>query len=293
MIHWQARFPHYHRHLDPIISLLGQLGHEIAEGDGPNMLVAGLPDAERTRNTRRLILVEHGAGQTYRYGSKTVDPSGNLRPVPDVTLYLAPNRRIADHMAVKLPNAERMVVGSPAVEKLYWRRYGYTGRKDRVVFAVHWPSPIPIPEAGSSWPWSMTILKGLVEEHGQRVLAHAHPRVAYRMKRDLVRYRVDVEFEADWEVCAERARFLVADNSSIIWEAAAVGIPAVLIDPPNWNPDAQHGLRWGSEAASLPRISGRNDIKGLQPELADGIVYGELDGSTRRAVDAIVEHVAS
>jgi len=286
---WRARFPHYKRHLEPILNLARQLGHEIVDGDADATIVAGIPDVASVRGASKVVLLEHGAGQTYRQGNRTVGPSGDTRTEPKVTLYLASTQHIADHMAAKLPRADRVVVGSPAVERLYWKRWNKN--PDKVTFAVHWASPIRVPEAGTSWPWSLTILRKLLDSHD--VLVHAHPRIAYRVQRDLRRRRIEVEWEADWDTAAVQTKTLVCDNSSIIWEADAVGIPVVLIDPPYWNPNAAHGLRWGPEAAGFARTTG-NDLTAVTTAQPQNVgLYGRLDGSTRRAVDAIVEHVDS
>lgn len=287
---YHATFTHYHRHLDPILDLLPQLGVEITGLQQRTMLVAGVPDIAKVKTAERVILLEHGAGQTYRIGNRVYDPQGDRLPLEAVTLYLATNQRIADHMAPRLPNATIAVVGCPAVERLYWR-IQQSRRRRRITFAVHWSSPLRVPEAGTSWPWSMDILRALIAKYGPRVLVHAHPRIQHRVKTDLRRARLDVDFEPDWDTAAALTNLLVVDNSSIIWEADAVGIPVALIDPPNWNPEADHGLRWGPEARRLPRITGP-DLQGLSDaRLANAAVFGVLDGSTRKAVDAILDHI--
>ena len=287
---WHASFVHYLRHLDPILKTAEQRGLDITGLNQRNMIVAGLPDVDRIPDAERIILLEHGAGQTYRKGARVYDPSGDTRAVPSVTLYLATNDRIAEQMRPRLPNATIAVVGSPAVEHLWWEEVA----SNRITFAVHWASPLQIPEAGTSWPWSMRILRRLHELYGDRLLVHAHPRIAYRVERDLRRARLDIEFEPEWDRAALDTSILVCDNSSIIWEADALGIGLVLMDPPNWNPNADHGLRWGWQAEKIPRIRNTEAVKDAMrlAHRPDAKVFGKLTGATARAVEAIIDHVS-
>lgn len=251
----------------------------MGEGIGSDLtLTAARYDADRPG---RIVLLEHGAGQIYRHARRIVDAGGGgiLR---NVVLYIGPNEATCDVMAQYLPNA-RMIVASPIVEWMQTR----TRRPELVGFATHWPSPLAttVLEAGTTWPDSAGILKALP---GPKV-AHCHPRGAYRMERDLRRRNIDVPFVDNWDALWPDLRLLVVDNSSILWEAAAVGIDVAVIDGKYW--EMRHGLRFGREAAPLFRVNVANAPGILEVDLAApaGSPYQHVEGATATACDAIVE----
>lgn len=303
MIAWTASQPYYRRHLLPILDGLVAAGHEVV-ALGTDMLanvpviVAGRIDAERVgrRQPRRLVLVEHGAGQ--RYWSPTrggwLDGSGGP-PDPNVTLFLAPSDRVAHQMAAHVPNADRRVIGSPAVEHLaQLRSVVPSADRCRHVFTVHWQmTPIGVPEAGSSFPWSLKVLDRM---NPGRVLVHSHPRIQQRMR--LQAHHRMLDWSDDWDHAAAHAALLVADNTSVMWEALTVGIPVVAITPPSWSDDAPHGFpRFGADRVQLPTITIPVDTTAIiesaaeQPVFDPG-VYDIVHGATDRAVSVILSHVA-
>jgi hypothetical protein len=286
VIHWLATFPHYLRHLQPILDELEARGHQLGQGVGNVTLTAGRVDAQKAHTARRLILVEHGAGQTYLYKGHRVD-AGDAGSDAHVTLFLAPNGASAEFMAGLLPNAECVVVGSPALERLALRM---DGPRDRVVFAVHWASSLAgkVPEAGTSWPWSIAILKALAKSFP--VTVTAHPRIAYQVKRGMMRRQIDVSYVESWDELAPQCRVLVCDNSSIIWEADALKIPVVLIQPSGWSDI--HGLRFAENG--FPRIrhpaEAISTVETAGPTAAPS-PFEIVEGATRLAADAIEAHV--
>ena len=278
---------HYKRHLAPIVEELLSRGHVLDEG-AEWVLTAGRLDAYRlSRRGRKPILVEHGAGQTYLLNGVRVDASG-MRPDPGVRLYLGPNRQIVGFMRSQLPEAECVVVGSPALEHL-----AATMKQERslVVFAVHWHSGLRVPEAGTSWPWSLPIARTLHEAFGDRFRVHAHPRIFGRVVSQISRARFAPIFEADWDLLAPDCRVLVCDNSSIIWEAATMGIRVVLVDAPGWG--ERHGLRFGPEADQFFHVDSADRIvaavEGCETPTDPG-VYELIEGATSLAAD-VVERV--
>jgi hypothetical protein len=291
VIYWLATFPHYLRHLQPILDELEARGHQLSQGVGDVTLTAGRVDSQKAHTARRLILVEHGAGQTYMYKGRRVD-AGDAGPDGHVTLYLAPNRGTADFTQTLLPNADCVVIGCPALERLSSRM---DGPRNKIVFAVHWASSLAgkVREAGTSWPWSAHILRELAKIYPGMVTATGHPRIAYQVKRGLLRRQINVPLVESWDELAPQTRVLVCDNSSIIWEASALRIPVVLIHPADWV-DGTHGLRFGVEADRFGRITDWHDavgsVKAAVPSEGPAI-FDVVEGATRLAVDAIEAHV--
>lgn len=302
MISYLASQTHYLRHLNPIIDGLRAEGVEVSEKQpgARTVLVAGRQDAERVQRTtnppERVILVEHGAGQMYQTEKGWIDGGGG-RVDETVTLFLAPSQRCADNMAPFYPNADRVVVGSPAVEWLAWARL-HARNIEHPVWTVHWPSPLSglAREAGSSWPWSKDILDAMHREWPDTI-CHHHPRLARQVGAYARKHGIRVE--SDWDTVALECSVLVADNTSVMWEALTVGIPVVAISHPQWDENAPHGFpRFGPERVKLNSISTRQTVPyvavieaemGTTPQ--DPGVYDIVDGSTDAAVCAILSHV--
>ena len=285
MIGVVADLPHYRRHLTPIIDGLGEAGIEVSEGAGDLTLVAGRADARRVDGP--VVLVEHGAGQLYWDGGRLIDAYGDPTPESNVVLYLAPRPAVIDTMRRVVPNAAIVVTGTPAVDSLE------AGGGDRIVFATHWPSGLgsKIPEAGTSWPWSLRHVEALFARFGDRVTVHAHPRFQARVRNDLARRRLGIRVETDWHEVAATAQILVVDNSSIVWEAQRVGIPVVLFDHPTWRLEPGHDLRW-SEGLGLPLVRDSTDLVGMvEAELANprrAVDVYPTGQATPRAVSAVL-----
>ena len=285
-----AQDSHYRRHLAPIVGELETRGH-VRDNQADWVLTAGRLDALRLgRKGKSPILVEHGAGQTYMLNGQRVDASG-VDPDPNVKLYLGPNAGVVDFMRGQLPGAQCEVVGSPALEQLSGQMRPASER-GLVVFATHWQSGLPVKEAQTSWPWSLPIAKALHEEYGDRFRMHAHPRIYSRVQSQSNRKRFHPTFADDWDLLAPDTTVLVCDNSTIIWEAATLGIPVVLIDPPAWR-DAEHGLRFGDEAARFRRITDPAHAVDTvrRARLVDVSVFDIVSGATDRAADLIVHSV--
>jgi len=292
------------RHLTPLVEGLQTRGVTIVPAtEADTVIVASRIDAEKAtwRRTppKRLILVEHGAGQQYAHPTRgTIDASFGT-PDPNVTLFLAPSQRVADQMRHAVPRAVRVVVGSPAVERLR------TARLDRMmaasvagvawpwthVWTCHWQMHSPMNESFTSWPWSLDVLKRM--DPDVRV-AHGHPRIQHRIVPNVP---TGCRTETQWDVAAVDAAVLVADNTSVMWEALTVGIPVVAMTPPGWLDGAPHGFpRFGPDRVRLPTIHNPDDTAVRVAEAIEGGafdpgVYEIVDGATDLAVSVIMNHV--
>lgn len=212
---------------------------------GDVVLVAGYNDLRRVRH-RRVALLDHGAGQTYpnvQNGSYVGAP-GRGR----VGLFLHPHLRTMLREQTAYPDADHVVVGSPRLDVLWERRQRYLrGSRCRVAVSFHWPCELK-PETGWAFPEWRDEVPRLVD-HGFEVIGHGHPR-AWRVLLPYWRgVSPSVDAVPDWASVVEQADVYVCDNSSTLFEAAAVGVPVLLLNGDGWPTDGE--LRFGLEGRLL------------------------------------------
>lgn len=300
-----ATRPQYRRHLAPIVDELSSRGHRISWARnvarlprGGLVLVASAADAERV--ARDLVYVEHGAGQTYLDGPhKGYAGSPKLERV---RLFLAPNERVEWAWRAAYPQAAVRTVGSAVLDRHLTDRAGNVGMRTShsdVTIAVtcHWSCGV-CPETMPALPHYLDAVDYLARDH--HVLGHAHPRIARRMAE--VWREIGIRYVADPDEILERASVLVADNTSLMYEAAAIGTPVVALNAPSYRRDVEHGLRFWSHVpgqqvdhphelrpAVERALRDPRDLQRLRRRAAK-YAYAALDGhAAERAADAIEE----
>lgn len=298
-----ASAPHYRAHLLPAWEALPPARRGVAvdladlrarHGGGAVALVASARDMGRAWRLRyrRIVMVEHGIGQSYRGIASPSYPGGPGRE--PVGLFLSPNETAAAADRRAYPAARVAVVGDPGLERLPGREPG-----PRPVLAVsfHWDWS-KVPETRSAWPHYEAALRDMAARIP--LIGHAHPRAQERL---LPLYRrLGIEAVADFGEVCRRADVYAADNTSTLYEFAATGRPVVVLNAPGFRRDVEHGLRFWSAAgvgvnvddpAELPAAVER--ALALQPadvaarEAALGIVYAHRTGAAARAAAAIEE----
>lgn len=156
------------------------------------------------------------------------------------------------------------------------------------------------PETRSAWRHYDAALPALVADPRWRVLGHGHPRLWPTISQRWRRLGVDHTPNAD-DVLGQ-AHVLVADNTSLMYEAAAVGIPVVVLNAPWYRRHVHHGLRFWSHPpgiqvdhpAELPDAIAMAllDHPVLQAMRAAAVAaaYAHVDGrASERAAAAILE----
>lgn len=304
--------PHYAEHLQPVLDALppsrrGLLhchpadrndrllrgldvtfGYPSTRGTDP-VIIAGYQDQNVVH--RPVVLLSHGAGQTYRgvdLGSYDGGPGREC-----VRLHLCPNERSAQRNRDRYPNSTAVAVGCPKLDRY---RQISPPPIDVLAVAFHWNCRV-VPEAGWAWPtWADAIVK-LAEI--RPVVGHCHPRA----RRELLGWFNDagIEYVSTVPELLARAQTLIVDNSSLAYEWAAVDRPVVFLDDASWSPDANHGLRFGDPLPG-PRAGAEGSLADLQAALARvgryrqerlfvaQEVYGRLDGgASERAAVAVME----
>jgi hypothetical protein len=249
-----ASADHYLRHLAPIIDALGddfgtlyRLPGQVDKYDTTPILIAGAADLDST-SQRPVALAEHGAGQMYQ-GLEHRSWAGGLGR-EKVGLFLCPRWEIADANRARYPDAQVAVVGCPALDRHESIRFNnpHLGRSV-VAFTFHadYPTARHVPELRSAFDHYRSQLPDIVhalQAEGVTVVGHHHPR--FTGLRHFWR-KLGLEVVSDWDALLPRISALVVDNSSVGWEAAALGVPVVWLNAPWYRPDVEHGLRfWGS-----------------------------------------------
>lgn len=254
-----AGHAHYWRHLAPIVDELRRLDVDVrvwatrngqAWGDrwagtrvkprGDICFVASHNDAHLVRG-RRCIYLEHGAGQTYAPGEFGY---AGARGLDHVVLFLAPGEHVATKWRAAYPQALVESVGCAALD----RHVQNPGHRTSltVAFTFHWNCGV-CPESRTAFDHYAKALPHVVDDlraRGVRVIGHAHPRIVARLKPWWEGHGVDVVDE--WDDVLDQVAVLVADNTSAMYEAAALDIPIVVLNAPWYRRDVEHGLRFWS-----------------------------------------------
>lgn len=240
-----------------------------------------------------IAFLEHGAGQ--HYGG--VDASSTKDQRRKVAVYLAPNQGVADRMGAVFPSAERIVVGCPRLDRWAARKRSFDSDQPTIGLAWHWGAKT-WPEARTAWTHYRPGLRPLNDEFPGQLIGHGHPKMLGTVIPDYNRLRIPVE--ADSVTLLDRIDTLSADNTSLIYEAAAIGIPVVILDAPHYRRHVHHGLRFWEWADIGPRISDprewgdairhAHDPQWAAPrQAAAEAIYGPQDGkAAARAAEALI-----
>ena len=329
MIEVFASQPHYVDHLAPIVVGLGDDAELIVltddlvayarasgitrarrgaprQADGPPVLVAGYRDAAWTSTARRLALIEHGVGQTYADVSHMAYAGGP--GWERLSLYLSPGPWATAKWHAGYPGLRVVECGVPKLDQ--WFLGGAVhGAVDRprdapvtVAVTFHWPCK----ETVETWPafddWADEIA-ALAGDTTYRLVGHWHPRWATvgrnRLDRFYARHGIPV---VDVETVLGSTDVLVADNTSLLYEFAALDKPVVCLNAARWRADVEHGLRFWDLAPGIQGWPGAHPLVGMvdaadelacraQRRDALAAAYGAtLDGyATDRAVAALRE----
>lgn len=227
----------------------------------PHWLVAGFSDLRRLGPHRRAVFVEHGAGQTYQGVQAGFAPYYSGGPQRGrVDVFLCPNATVAKANAQAYPDAQCLVVGSPHLERLAaYRAQAYHAPRTEIVVTFHFEAAVEVaPEARSAWPHYRGAIPTLERQTGFTLLGHGHPRAW----RQLAQFwgGAGVEPCQHQDEAMSRARLLVADNTSALFEAAALGIPVVVLNAPWYRRDVEHGLRFWEYADVGLQVNHPDDL---------------------------------
>lgn len=286
-------------------------GSALRAGDpsktGQPIVVASHVDYQRARG-RPVALVEHGAGQTYGDGNP-----GNAggRNRERVGLFICPHPTVAAANLAAWPRAHAVAAGCPKLDR--WPhpvpRPSMRGPKPEVVAVTwHWDCQVAPQERRSAWdhygPATLHMLATWAATADVQLLGHAHPRILRRIRPEYNAAGIPVADHLDQVL--DTASLLIADNTSAMYEAAALGIPVIALNAPWYRRDVHHGLRFWDHVPG-PQVDHHDQLLAtIEAVLADptdalasghaaaAACYVERDGrAAQRAACAVLDWLAT
>lgn len=264
-------------------------------GVGDVTVIASHSDVARAA-TRRLVFLEHGAGQSY--GGEPPDGAEPSEEHCRIELFLVPSERVARRNRLHHPHARSVAIGCPKLDAFAGGVDRQHGARPTVAFTFHWRSPL-CTETMWAWPEYRHEIDALVRaEPPWRLLGHGHPRAWSELRREW--RRLGIDHTPDPVRVLGNADVLVVDNSSLGFEFLALGKPVVWLNGRQWRRNVDHGMRFWEYADSGVQVNLPGDLAAaIERSLADdpcaarreqvaGEVYAQLDGmATARALDEI------
>lgn len=210
-------------------------------------VVASYGDYSRAHRMQRpVIMLEHGAGQSY-HG----DPSSRGHRSyagaerKGVIRYIVPGPAAA--AAYEGSGVHVSQVGCPKLDN--W--LGYDPQNDRPVIAIsfHWQARV-CQEATSALPYYRHAFAELSRHY--RIIGHSHPRIANLARISYA--AANIPYYNEFEDVLAEADVYCCDNSSTMFEFAALGRPVVVLNSPRYRRRVSHGLRFWDAADMGPNV---------------------------------------
>jgi hypothetical protein len=251
-------------------------------------------DLKRIQESNRTaILFEHGTGQTY--SNRHASYAGG-RGREKVRLFLCPNELVAQKNRQSYPGARIEVIGCPKMDEFYLKEPKPISNPPVIAVSFHWECNV-CPETKSGFPYFAEAVLKLAKKY--KVLGHSHPRYWNVLGPW---YKANgIERIWNFEEILNRADVYCIDNSSTLFEFASINRPVVVLNPPWYRRDVNHGLRFWEYSNIGVYCNDPGDlIKCVEKVLADpptiqkrrheinDILYPVRDGSAaQKAADAI------
>lgn len=309
VVDFAASMPHYVDHLLPLWEALPEERRGIFVAPGQRgsarrlvrrrnvTVVASHGDLNLyVADGRRAVMIEHGAGQSYggdwaaRVARHRAYAGGVGRHGVDLFLHPGPHPAARDRAAY--PAARVEVVGA--------LRHGRLATVDRpapgrvVAFTFHWDCRV-CPETRSAWPEYAAAVRAEVRSgRWDEVLLHAHPRLWGDVSSG-AGARTGATLVRSFDEVLERVHVLAGDNTTALFDWAALRGPTVVLNSAGYRRDVEHGLRFWSHAGIGPMVDGPAGVgDALEEALDSGPVPAELlEGVWAPVEDPVAAAVAA
>lgn len=239
-------------------------------------------------------MLEHGAGQSY-IGSDLPSYVGSSDR-DRVFLVLVPNEQAAQKHRDSHPDIPVEVIGCPKLDAMIKIP---TPEGNRVALSHHWDGAKVAPECRSTFPHYKKIYPNLCKTFD--MIGHTHPKVWKELNPIMSRMGFDMVL--NFEDVVERASIYVMDNSSTLFEFAALDRPVVVLNAPWYRRDVNHGGRFWDWADVGIQVDNPSDlIPAIMSQLENpdqfkenrtrivGEIYPYLGESAERASNVLVSH---
>lgn len=300
---------HYLDHLKPVFEALpdeirGELRHDTRGGLSPVVLVAGEKDRSivRIESPRsRVIRFEHGAGLSYS-SEHPAYAGGKFQD--NVLAFMSTNRWVNRRWRERYPDIPAPVVGCPKLDFIKDLEPKERDDPPTVVFSFHWDCAVS-PESRSAYLEYQRPMIALRDARPDlKILGHCHPRLRHRARGWYEAH--GFEFVPTFDEVVRRADLYVVDNSSTLYEFAALDRPVVVINGKTYRRDVHHGLRFWEHSEIGPNVDEPGQLEAAIDEAledpepfrkrrrrATREVYPYLGRSTERSVEWITKAVTT
>ena len=290
-----ATSPHYVHHLRPVWDALPEpyRGDWYGEPHRPILpstdhdrpiVVASFGDLRDARNAgrKRIIMAQHGCGMSY---SNDHPAYAGGRRREGVVLLLNPNGYAHDRDRAAHPHIPSVIIGCPKLDP-WWDAPTPAHRRRTVCVSFHWPGGHNPPETRWAFPYYRAALKSLkkhADKHGYVVIGHGHPRAQPRF---LFPFWDECGFDkwSNFRSVMIGADLYVCDNSSTMYEFAALDRPVLTLNSPTYRRDINHGIRFWEAIPGLQADDGGELPTRILETLEDP---AEARVLRRAAVDAV------
>lgn len=216
------------------------LVRKLQERDSNNFILgAGYGEVSKLKqHPFPMILTEHGAGQKYLSDHPSYSSGKGFKH--NVYLFLSPNDFNATGHKENYPNTPVEIIGCPKLDQ-----WIFTPKPKNdipvVCISFHWDCHI-VPETRSTWDYYKDSLNELISAKEFKLIGHAHPRIFKKVKK--VYDELGIEIYENFDDVINLADVYVCDNSSTIFEFAALDRPVVILNAPFYRRSVEHGLRF-------------------------------------------------
>lgn len=200
----------------------------VGEPDQDGVLVVAA-HIDSQRSTNPFIYVEHGAGQSYESNMWYSNSSRSK-----MLAALVPGPYCAEKTRQSNPDVPVFEIGAPHLAHIN------NGMATKLAFAFHWRCAICLESDTAFDEYGPAVAE--IAVHSKHIIGTAHPKMIGEATGFYRSYGIEVVTNYD-RVLSEAA-LLAADNTSLIYEAACLDIPVVIMNKSSWRRYRNWGLRF-------------------------------------------------